>query len=43
MTTIPNRGGLSFAHNGITYHFCGAGCRRAFETNPDAYLKAVPR
>jgi len=43
MTIIPNRGGLSLAHNGTTYHFCGAGCRRAFETNPDAYLEAVPR
>jgi xanthine dehydrogenase accessory factor len=43
MTVIQNGGGFPLSLNGITYYFCGAGCRRAFESNPDAYLKAVPR
>ncbi len=25
-------------HEGATYHFCAAGCLRAFESNPDDYL-----
>ena len=28
-----------FAHGGMTYHFCSAGCRTKFEANPDVYLK----
>ena len=29
---------LPFEHDGVTYHFCGAGCRAAFEQEPAAYL-----
>ena len=32
---VPN---LAFEHDGVTYHFCGAGCRTAFEHDPGAYL-----
>jgi YHS domain-containing protein len=26
-------------HDGVTYYFCRAGCRREFERDPAAYLK----
>jgi xanthine dehydrogenase accessory factor len=32
---VPN---LAFDHDGVTYHFCGAGCRTAFEHDPGAHL-----
>jgi xanthine dehydrogenase accessory factor len=30
-------------HEGADYYFCGAGCRQAFEKDPDAYLKRETR
>jgi xanthine dehydrogenase accessory factor len=30
-------------HQGADYYFCGAGCRQAFEKDPDAYLKRETR
>ncbi len=41
MTVSP--GGLPAEHDGAAYYFCCAGCRQAFEDNPDVYLKAVAR
>ena len=32
----PNGG--TFEHKGETYYFCGPGCNRAFEKEPEAYL-----
>lgn len=26
-------------HNGQTYYFCAAGCRKSFEKDPEKYLK----
>lgn len=26
-------------HDGKTYYFCAAGCKKAFETNPKRYIK----
>jgi YHS domain-containing protein len=26
-------------HQGKTYYFCAPGCKKAFETNPDKYIK----
>jgi xanthine dehydrogenase accessory factor len=43
MTVMANGAALQLEHNGITYYFCCAGCRRTFEENPDAYVKAVLR
>ncbi len=37
------RVGLPLEHDGSTYYFCCAGCRRTFEEDPDAYIKAVLR
>jgi P-type Cu+ transporter len=31
-----------FDHEGVTYHFCSAGCRTKFEAAPSAYLKPKP-
>ncbi len=31
---------LSAVHEGTTYYFCGAGCKRAFERDPEAVLAA---
>ena len=30
--------GGTFEHQGQTYYFCGPGCNRAFQKDPDAYL-----
>jgi YHS domain-containing protein len=30
-------------HEGVTYWFCGAGCRSAFEKDPGAYLTRETR
>jgi xanthine dehydrogenase accessory factor len=41
MTVMTGTSGLPIEHDGRTYHFCCAGCRRTFAENPDLYLKAV--
>ena len=30
--------GGTFEYGGDTYYFCGPGCNRAFQKEPDAYL-----
>ena len=30
--------GGSYAYKGETYYFCGPGCKRAFEKDPESYL-----
>ena len=35
-TSKPNGG--TFDYKGNTYYFCGPGCNRAFEKEPEAYL-----
>ncbi len=30
--------GGSYEYNGETYYFCGPGCNRAFQREPEAYL-----
>ena len=32
----PNGG--TYDYDGATYYFCGPGCNRAFQKEPDAYL-----
>jgi xanthine dehydrogenase accessory factor len=41
MTVMPGASGLPLEHDARTYYFCCAGCRRTFEKDPDAYIKAV--
>jgi xanthine dehydrogenase accessory factor len=43
MTVTADASAMTFTHDGVTYYFCCAGCRRSFEENPDAYVKAVLR
>jgi xanthine dehydrogenase accessory factor len=40
MTVATGPGALTLEHNGTTYYFCCAGCRRAFENDPAAYTRA---
>jgi xanthine dehydrogenase accessory factor len=35
--------GLTLRHDGADYYFCCAGCRQAFEQDPDAYTKKETR
>jgi xanthine dehydrogenase accessory factor len=43
MTVTADATAMPVTHDGVTYYFCCAGCRRTFEENPDAYIKAVLR
>lgn len=43
MTVTAGPGGHPFTYEGITYYFCRAGCRSAFEKDPAAYLKKDSR
>jgi xanthine dehydrogenase accessory factor len=42
MTVMADGSALNAEHDGLTYYFCCAGCRRSFEDDPHSYLKAVP-
>ena len=37
MTVAADDTTRPFVHEGVTYHFCSAGCRGAFEKDPAAY------
>ncbi len=37
MTVAVDATTLPFVHDGVTYHFCSAGCRAAFEKDPAAH------
>jgi xanthine dehydrogenase accessory factor len=39
MTVAADRTSYPLEHEGVTYYFCCAGCRRSFQENPAAYLK----
>ena len=41
MTVTADASGKPLEHDGVTYYFCCAGCRRSFEENPGAYAKRV--
>ena len=38
MTVHADSSAHPFEHDGVTYHFCGVGCRDAFARDPHAYL-----
>jgi xanthine dehydrogenase accessory factor len=38
MTVLAGPEGSPVEHDGLTYYFCSAGCRRAFENDPARYL-----
>ena len=39
MKVDPDTAAASTCHNGIKLYFCAEGCKRAFETNPEAYAE----
>jgi xanthine dehydrogenase accessory factor len=41
--TVATASGQPVRHDGTDYYFCCAGCRRAFEQDPDAYVKKETR
>jgi xanthine dehydrogenase accessory factor len=43
MTVTTGPDGLPLEHDGVTYYFCCAGCRQAFERDPAAYVKGEAR
>ena len=43
MTVAAEPSGRPVRHEDVDYYFCCAGCRRAFEQDPDAYLKRETR
>ncbi len=43
MTVPADASGRPLKHDGITYYFCGGGCRRAFEQDPAAHLERETR
>ena len=43
MTVVAGKSSYPLEHDGVTYYFCRAGCRRAFEADPAAYVKKGTR
>jgi xanthine dehydrogenase accessory factor len=43
MTVTADSSGHPLEHEGATYYFCRAGCRREFEQDPAAYVKKETR
>ena len=43
MTVTAGPASRPLEHDGVVYYFCRAGCRRAFEQDPAAYLKRGTR
>ena len=43
MTVAADESSYPLEHDGVTYYFCRAGCRRDFEANPAAYVKRGTR
>jgi xanthine dehydrogenase accessory factor len=43
MTVTAGPASYPLEHEGVTYYFCRAGCRREFEQDPAAYLKKETR
>jgi xanthine dehydrogenase accessory factor len=39
MTVAADGSGRPYEHDGVTHHFCGPGCRDAFERDPGAYAR----
>jgi xanthine dehydrogenase accessory factor len=42
MTVAADAAGRPLRRDGLDYYFCSAGCRLAFENDPDAYAKERP-
>ncbi len=42
MTVEEGAGAITYEYNNTTYYFCSNGCRRAFEKDPEKYLREGP-
>lgn len=43
MTVAASQANRPFTHDGVTYYFCGAGCRHQFESDPATYARNETR
>jgi xanthine dehydrogenase accessory factor len=43
MTVTADRSGLPLKHDGVTYYFCGTGCRQAFEQDRSAVKSSAAK
>jgi YHS domain-containing protein len=43
MTVTAGPSAYPFEHEGVTYYFCSAGCRREFGKDPAAHVKRETR
>ena len=43
MTVATSEASRPFSHEGVTYYFCGAGCRHQFESDPASYARNETR
>lgn len=43
MTVTESPTAITWEYKGTTYYFCAPGCRRAFEKDPEKFLKAGPQ
>lgn len=41
-TAQASAAGLTAAHDGLTYYFCGRGCKLEFEDEPARYVSPRP-
>ena len=42
MTVDEKTAQIKTDHKGTTYYFCAPGCKKAFESEPEKYLKGGP-
>ena len=40
MTVDEKKAAGKSVYKGVTYYFCAPGCKKAFDVNPEKYLKA---
>ena len=43
MTVEESDDAITFDYNGTKYYFCAPGCRRAFEKDPEKFLREGPQ
>ena len=41
MAVDEKKAAATWAHKGVTYYFCAPGCKKAFEKDPEKYLKGA--
>ncbi len=41
MTVDEKKAAANWAYKGVTYYFCAPGCKKAFEKDPEKFLKGA--